>query len=259
MSTSRERELLSAYLDGEVPDPWNSRVRRVVEEQPERTRDLERYRAVQDLLQKDRPASVDEAQKRVWARLEQRLPLSAGSAAPEAAAAASKQNTRQNDRIAGSSHQHWWQQAVKIPIPAAAAAVFVLVFSAVLFRGGVSSSTNRDIAAILTSRDLVGYQLSSNQTEANTVSIGPVRNLAAAGALQQIGFSLGSPAVRDSGNSQLGADVQFQVPVDSIEQLVNILASQSPVRNVTITLPIESRSRVFSEPSLIQTSAIAGE
>ncbi|MFW5801542.1 MAG: anti-sigma factor family protein, partial [Spirochaeta sp.] len=73
MSISREQEMISAYLDGEIPDPWRSRIPEFIEADAHRADTLKRFRKVKDVLQSIPEEDIESAQERVWNSLQKRV------------------------------------------------------------------------------------------------------------------------------------------------------------------------------------------
>ncbi|MDR2160115.1 MAG: zf-HC2 domain-containing protein [Treponema sp.] len=109
-----DREILSVYLDGELPSPWKEKLESHLGGCARCRERLEAYRAVRRMVL-DRPAAgaMEAAKERVRAGLEKRM-----GAAPRY-------------RSAGVWRRHI---AVPLPVAAAAAAVFVIVLALVWMR-----------------------------------------------------------------------------------------------------------------------------
>jgi len=123
-----DQQLLSIYLDGELPSPWREKMRDHFAQCSECREKLENFRRLKELFKKDKgivrtfvervvdePAEertyteqelIDAAQKRVWNKVASR-------------------------RTYSTSHGNVWQRRLSIPIPAAAAAVVVITLMAV--------------------------------------------------------------------------------------------------------------------------------
>ncbi len=108
-----DRELLSAYVDGEVPSPWRERIAEHLSSCPDCARAVEGYAELGRAMRADELPGEREAVERVRARLEADLARS-GAAAPVAGAP-------------GPGGSPLWRRSVRLPLPlAAAAAVMVL-------------------------------------------------------------------------------------------------------------------------------------
>ncbi|GAB6089001.1 anti-sigma factor family protein [Spirochaeta dissipatitropha] len=210
MSTSRDMELLSAHLDGEVPEPWRSRMDRFIASSAERQAGFERLKSVKTKLHSESPIDYQGAQDRVWNQLQQRI-------------------TPAKPRILTSAH--WWEKAVSVPLPAAAAVVItVFAFGVFAFRGPGRPDPGYDLAR------------SSELFSGSPVSFDS--------------GGLNSPNFRPVMDNQIGSDLQLRVQVDSIAQLLEILAAQNVVRDITINLPQESQFSIYGEPALMRASDV---
>ncbi len=111
-----DEELLSAYVDGEVPSPWKERMERHVAGCPRCARTLEQYRLLDHRL-----ASIEnpiEKNSLEAARIRMASSLSGVPAIPGYRQALLRQL------------QHLWSERVALPMPLLAAGVAMLVFLA---------------------------------------------------------------------------------------------------------------------------------
>ncbi|MCL2043405.1 MAG: zf-HC2 domain-containing protein [Treponema sp.] len=117
-----DRQLLSAYFDGEVPSPWKEKIEKHISNCPSCKEQLGTYKALSIELASDTEISGKAAQDRVWLSMEQRFGTESLSA-----------QSRTTGRT--STSRTLWQRRVSIPIPAAAAAVaaVALLFVALAF------------------------------------------------------------------------------------------------------------------------------
>ena len=136
-----EPQILSIYIDGELPSPWDEKLKAHLNECSVCREKLESFKRLQDLLKKDtkirrtivdkrivklpsagyepdeqhqefleEPELIDAAQKRIWKNL------------------TSRQRYKSNTRI--------WKRKLTIPVPAAAAAAIVITLMAGLWVRG---------------------------------------------------------------------------------------------------------------------------
>ncbi|MDR1837277.1 MAG: hypothetical protein LBQ89_06420 [Treponema sp.] len=129
-------QILSFYMDGELPSPWKEKMENHLTECSECRGKLDNFRQLQELLKKDtlqelaavereegpvlmEAEFMEAAKERVWRKLE------------------SKPRFRSPVRI--SSSYTMWKRRLSIPMPAAAAAVVIALVSILLFRGGSAS------------------------------------------------------------------------------------------------------------------------
>jgi anti-sigma factor RsiW len=104
-----DRQILSVYLDGELPSPWKEEMEVHLTRCPECRAKLERYRRLSALIAGDR-RDLSLERERVW--------LNLGKAA--------------GGGYSGNSvRRRFWRQYVAVPLPAviAAAALFVAAFT----------------------------------------------------------------------------------------------------------------------------------
>lgn len=102
-----DEELLSAYLDGEVPSPWKERIEQSLEQNSDCREELRRLSAVRTFLHQEPTPDFVLSQKTVWDRL------------------SAHDFSRRRRPV--------WQRRVSLPMPiAAAAAALLLVLSGAL-------------------------------------------------------------------------------------------------------------------------------
>jgi len=101
-----DNQVLSAYLDGEVPSPWKEQVEERLQHDEECRRRYERLRAVREMVSGDLDLDVAGSRERVWQRLQE-----------------------------ADLEQHAipvWRRRITLPLPAAVAAGVVLLFALAL-------------------------------------------------------------------------------------------------------------------------------
>ena len=115
-----DRQLLSVYFDGELPSPWKEKMESHIAGCPACTRRLETYRRVSPgrAAAGEGSAGLEAARERVWQKLEQSM-----GAKPRAVRRGAL-----------------WRRNVSIPLPAAAAAIVLLVALAFLLVLRVTSA-----------------------------------------------------------------------------------------------------------------------
>jgi hypothetical protein len=109
-----ERQLLSVYFDGELPDTWKEKMEAHLESCPECASLLERFKLCSEKLQKPLSIGMDDVKEHVW----QRFSPCFNTVKPA---------------------PHVWSHTVTLPLPvaAAAAAVFIIVFVFAIIRPAV--------------------------------------------------------------------------------------------------------------------------
>jgi len=130
-----EPQLLSIYLDGELPSPWKEKMQEHLTQCPECKAKLDNFKHLQELFNNDKLSSSEnkifteqellETQERVWKKIE--------------------------DQKLYTPRFGLWQRRVSIPLPAAAAAAIILALLAALWIRGPGSSgiTNQQMASTI--------------------------------------------------------------------------------------------------------------
>jgi len=113
-----DRQLISLYMDGELPSPWKEKMKDHLESCPECRAVFSGYQGLKDCFQDLPQENIEAAGERVWKKL-----LSAELVFPENPAAIYKPNEK---RI--------WKRSVSLPLPmaAAAAVLVIIVFFAII-------------------------------------------------------------------------------------------------------------------------------
>lgn len=98
---SRDDEILSAYLDGEVPEPFASRVREMIEQREEVRNTYNRFATLSQRLSSEPEPDFSASHARVWSRV--------------------------NSRVGTSHGPSVWTRRVGVPVPLIAAAALLVV------------------------------------------------------------------------------------------------------------------------------------
>jgi anti-sigma factor RsiW len=108
-----DRQILSVFLDGELPSPWKEKMEAHLQECPRCRADLERYAAVSQVLATDSlPLSpMEAAQDRVWQEL------------------SDKPAANRPYRASWPRQPSVWRRSLSVPTPVAAAVAAVLVIA----------------------------------------------------------------------------------------------------------------------------------
>jgi hypothetical protein len=114
-----DRQIISLYLDGELPSPWDGKMEAHLESCEECRSAIAEYRSIKNYLSGDKEKALSEAQERVWQKL----------SAPGLVIPHEPRKSMGINRI--------WSRNVSLPLPAAAAAalVFVLLIALLGVRG----------------------------------------------------------------------------------------------------------------------------
>jgi hypothetical protein len=111
-----ERQLLSIYLDGELPSPWKEKMESHLEQCGECKERLDTYRRFFNKEEQEQDF-IDAAKERVWQNI----------------------HSHKIPQYRIIRVHHIWQRKIHIPLPAVAAAVIILVFLAVFWIRGANN------------------------------------------------------------------------------------------------------------------------
>ena len=131
-----DRELLSAYVDGEVPEPWNERLARHLASCDSCAKAAEKYRELSRRIKTADFASEGLDESAVLGRLGERLDEELAGLEPAG------RGRGPGGRGPGASRfrrSEVWRRRVALPLPAAAAAAIIVVALLVLSVLGLSS------------------------------------------------------------------------------------------------------------------------
>jgi len=140
-----DTQLLSIYMDGELPSPWKEKMESHLSECSECTEKFNNFKRLQEFLKKSTTLKLtgslgdgseefsseqelmEASMKRVWQKLEARSNETRSY------------RTQRQLKPVGSRQVNLWKHRLSIPLPAAAAAAAAVIIAlgvAVLFRGG---------------------------------------------------------------------------------------------------------------------------
>ncbi|HUW41076.1 MAG TPA: zf-HC2 domain-containing protein [Rectinemataceae bacterium] len=139
-----DRELLSAYVDGEVPEPWNGRLEGHIADCEACAKAVDGFRALSARIRSAGAEGFDEsaALSRMRARMEAALSARGEPALPH--------------RSAAPRHSaEFWRRRVALPLPAAAAAAVAVIALLALTLSG-SFTTLRSAAPALAAAPQTG-------------------------------------------------------------------------------------------------------
>jgi len=126
-------QILSIYLDGELPSPWKEKLQVHLTQCEKCKEKLDNLNRIQNLLKND--STADESVKeRVWSKLE----ACKTGAAPH------------YSRIQSQTGYSLWRRRLSIPVPAAAAAALVIAFLSVFYFMGSGSQASDPARANIT-------------------------------------------------------------------------------------------------------------
>jgi anti-sigma factor RsiW len=104
-----DNELISAYMDGEVPQPWNDKIRNHLADCPECRDKAERYRQVDALISRSNQISEHQV---------------------AASKSCVKERIQEQLSYTNRERKSVWNKTVSVPIPLAAAAVILMLMLA---------------------------------------------------------------------------------------------------------------------------------
>jgi anti-sigma factor RsiW len=138
-----DRQIISLYLDGELPSPWKEKMETHLGTCPECRAALDGYRQIGESI-KDLPdGTVEAARDRVWKKLTREEPaLSGEKDGPPAPPLAGGRRRRPGEK-------RIWNRTVTLPLPAAVAAAVVIIIFVALFgiRGRAQSAAPESMMA----------------------------------------------------------------------------------------------------------------
>ncbi len=222
---SRNDEFIMEILDGEVPEAYQNTVNQQVSADPEASRLLERYRSVKSIM-----AQADQAMNERYGQAEKRLKqrLDRSLAAAQSARRPGLKNLL--DFTSG--------QWLRVPLPAAAAAMVVLVALAVLnFVPGIRPS-EQSLAQAPTGMNVVNHSEFSD-IDPNFMGLLSVNNEAA-------------PAPNP--NAAEDGGINLQINVQDVEQLLRLLEEarnrNTGINDITIQIPSDSNFQMLGDSQL---------
>ena len=120
-----EPQLISIYLDGELPSPWREKLESHLAECSACREKLERFKKLFNKMSvQEEQKLMEETKNKVWEKLQ------------------SKHNVNARQPVQRMRSYNVWQRRVSIPIPAAAAAAVLLIFATAVWVRSGSSNNN---------------------------------------------------------------------------------------------------------------------
>jgi len=117
-----DQQLLSIYVDGELPSPWDEKMNLHLQECPACREKVEKFKQLRELINKypsAKKTSEEEllkSKEKIWRRIEEK---------------------RRFTTVATVPYPRVWQRRISIPLPVAAAAAIIIALIAIFFsRGG---------------------------------------------------------------------------------------------------------------------------
>ncbi|MDR2729721.1 MAG: zf-HC2 domain-containing protein [Treponema sp.] len=128
-----DTQLLSIYIDGELPSPWKEKLETHLQQCSSCSKKLFGYRQLRETVRNDPEfASIEEARDKIWLNLSSHFKVPDNREYPGSRNSGSFTFNRFNR---AKMSRPFWQNHVSIPLPAAAAAVILLLFAVFWLRG----------------------------------------------------------------------------------------------------------------------------
>ena len=127
-----DRQLISLYLDGEIPSPWKEKMETHLSNCPQCRAILAGYQNLGESLREFPAGTVEAAQERVWKKL------------------AAQEEPRRNT-VYRRTIKRVWNQCIILPLPAAAAAAVIIIvafFALIGLRAERPAISQESIAAV---------------------------------------------------------------------------------------------------------------
>jgi len=226
-----DSELLSAYLDGEIPSPWKEQIEEKLTESAEDQKLYQSFLVSHEKLQVDR-AEIDkgipEIEDRVWKSLSQEI-----------------------FRPGYKLRKDIWHSRVSIPVPLAAVAALLLFFSL----GFTIARQTLGPDSPLTSVQAVDTSVSA--ISATPVGSGGLPNIQTLFSTQLAGVPLSLDQITlkqrlsQSVVPLTGEGVGVTINLQDVDQLLQLLQGASNIREISIELPGHGDLELLGEPTLM--------
>lgn len=231
-----DSELVSAYLDNEVPSPWKERIEDRIATDPDDQKLYAYFQQTKAFLQADKQWIQDQTSE-----MSDRV-------------LASVLNDIEEDRSPARSR--FWNSRISVPVPLVAAAALVLVFG---FGFNLARTLMDDSQTIIANQvqepvqllpqGLYGLPVASTQTPDiqtlfSTQLNGVPLSLDQIALMQQL-----SQMSTATGRTSPGVGVTINL--QDVNQLLQLLQGATAIREITIDVPIQSDLELLGEPTLM--------
>ena len=146
-----DRQIVSLYLDGELPSPWREKMEAHLGSCPQCSCALAKYRTLGNIFPQPQAQVIEDAQGRVWKEIAALDQFSVRRSVVQPEAKHNESGGRSSRRTLWLARRAW-NRRVTLPLPAAAAAALALfvVFFALIGQGGATFAQNNLQAQVLT-------------------------------------------------------------------------------------------------------------
>ena len=145
-----DRQIISLYCDGELPSPWKEKLEAHLESCEECRSILAGYKNLEGYLQDFSQENTQEAEERVWKKLANEAGAAIHDLQDNAAASRTRQTKWDRKKV--------WSRTVTLPLPAAAAAVLIIIgFLAFMVRGNVNRSLPLPVQDTMAAATNIGF------------------------------------------------------------------------------------------------------
>jgi hypothetical protein len=131
-----DRQILSLYLDGELPSPWKEKMETHLETCAECRKRLEEYRGFSLTSTLAGEEVIEAVKERVWLRLTAPVPV--------------KPAEHKNP----PGERRFWNRSVSLPLPAAAAVFIIIAFFVILALKGQVTISISDVPPVASAIDM---------------------------------------------------------------------------------------------------------
>lgn len=255
-----DRELLSAYIDGEIPEPWKSRITARIENEADTKQAYDELLYAHRVLKNDSTRieenlvpQGEEVLSKIYATLE------SGGAKPA--------KTSPFSVIRRGGIFSW---RMSLPLPAAAAAALVLMFSLGFGLASLSRTPRMDNQVA----DLSAAQAQAQVSQVlDQGFLNPVASRGSAGStagstpqgfysrtsFDGLPLSVDQLMVLQQALDQMKTGPQTALPgvtitVQDLSQLIQILQGTGRIREITIEMPEQRNLELIGEPALVTSS-----
>jgi len=135
-----DTQLFSIYVDGELPSPWKEKLEAHVEQCSACGEKLYAYKQLRETVRDDLELKgIEEAKDKAWQNLSSRIKVS------EDRELIRLRNKESNTYKRLKLISQVWRQRISIPLPAAAAAVILIIFAVFWLRGNPKAAPVADV------------------------------------------------------------------------------------------------------------------